>query len=274
LCLLKCSFQNGFFIYPNFISARFLQVSGVNPVIFRQFGQYNSSPGYLGHTLVSAISCLPFAEAGIGRLFRPVALANAVARFNGCHYQQNAFSTTRALLWVASIKHLEGFHPVAAFCGFVNGGNIKLFAYRFDAPGFISRRQNSEMPYLHKPHGQHVCNKPLQKIGSFDCHQPRFRGPVVDPRKRHLPIGKGFDTVVADGHPVRISADIVNVRGRSEKKYPKSCDFLGITIRLKMGERTLQKGVFEMAKETVQGNAFTFSALAIGKSVKCSHFCD
>jgi len=119
-----------------------------------------------------------------------------------------------------------------------------------------------------------VCNKPLQKIGSFDCHQPRFRGPVVYPRESHLSTGKGFDTVVADGYPVCISADIVNVRGRSEKKYHKSCDFLGITIRLKMGERTLQKGVFEMAKEKVQGIAFTFSPLAIGKSVKCSQFSD
>jgi hypothetical protein len=44
-----------------------VKVSGVKPVIFRQFGQYNSSPGYLGHTLDAAISCLPFAEAGIGR---------------------------------------------------------------------------------------------------------------------------------------------------------------------------------------------------------------
>ena len=114
----------------------------------------------------------------------------------------------------------------------------------------------------------------LQKIGSFDCHQPRFRGPVVYPRERHLPIGKGFDTVVADGHPVCISADIVNVRGRSEKKYHKSCDFLGFTIRLKMGERTLQKGIFEKVKEEVQGIAFTFSPLVIGKTVKCSHFCD
>jgi hypothetical protein len=42
----------------------------------------------------------------------------------------------------------------------------------------------------------------------------------------------------------------------------------------KMGERTLQKGIFERTEEEVQGNTFTFSALAIGKSVKCSHFCD
>jgi hypothetical protein len=42
----------------------------------------------------------------------------------------------------------------------------------------------------------------------------------------------------------------------------------------KMGERTLQKGIFEMVKEKVQGITFSFSALAIGKSVKCSHFCD
>ncbi len=36
----------------------------------------------------------------------------------------------------------------------------------------------------------------------------------------------------------------------------------------KMGKRTLQKGSFDMAEEEVQGNAFTFSALAIGKSIK------
>jgi len=41
-----------------------------------------------------------------------------------------------------------------------------------------------------------------------------------------------------------------------------------------MGERTLQKGIFERTEEEVQVNTFTFSALAIGKSVKCSHFCD
>jgi hypothetical protein len=42
----------------------------------------------------------------------------------------------------------------------------------------------------------------------------------------------------------------------------------------KMGERTLQNGFCEMVEEKVQGIAFTFSALAIGKSVKCLHFCD
>jgi hypothetical protein len=36
----------------------------------------------------------------------------------------------------------------------------------------------------------------------------------------------------------------------------------------KMGERTLQKGIFEMVKEKVQGITFSFSALAIGKSIK------
>jgi hypothetical protein len=41
-----------------------------------------------------------------------------------------------------------------------------------------------------------------------------------------------------------------------------------------MGERTLQKGIFERTEEEVQANTFTFSALAIGKSVKCSQFCD
>jgi len=35
-----------------------------------------------------------------------------------------------------------------------------------------------------------------------------------------------------------------------------------------MGERALQKGIFEMVKEEVQGNTFTFSAQAIGKSIK------
>ena len=36
----------------------------------------------------------------------------------------------------------------------------------------------------------------------------------------------------------------------------------------KMGERTLQNGIFEMVKEKVQGIAFSFSALEIGKSIK------
>jgi hypothetical protein len=36
----------------------------------------------------------------------------------------------------------------------------------------------------------------------------------------------------------------------------------------KMGERTLQKDIFERTEEEIQGNTFTFSALAIGKSVK------
>jgi len=36
----------------------------------------------------------------------------------------------------------------------------------------------------------------------------------------------------------------------------------------KMGKRTLQKGIFEMAEEKEQENKFTFSALAIGKSIK------
>jgi hypothetical protein len=42
----------------------------------------------------------------------------------------------------------------------------------------------------------------------------------------------------------------------------------------KMGERALQNGIFKMVKEEVQGISFTFSALAIGKSIKCLHFCD
>jgi len=42
----------------------------------------------------------------------------------------------------------------------------------------------------------------------------------------------------------------------------------------KMGERALQDGLFEMVTEKVQGIAFTFSALEIGKSIKCLHFCD
>ena len=37
----------------------------------------------------------------------------------------------------------------------------------------------------------------------------------------------------------------------------------------KMGERILQNGIFEMAEEKVQGITSTFSALEIGKSVKC-----
>jgi len=41
-----------------------------------------------------------------------------------------------------------------------------------------------------------------------------------------------------------------------------------------MGERTLQNGIFEMVAEEVQGIPVTFSALAIDKSIKCSHFCD
>jgi hypothetical protein len=36
----------------------------------------------------------------------------------------------------------------------------------------------------------------------------------------------------------------------------------------KRGERALQRGIFERTEEEVQANTFTFSALAIGKSVK------
>ena len=39
-----------------------------------------------------------------------------------------------------------------------------------------------------------------------------------------------------------------------------------------MGERALQDGFFEMVTEKVQGIAFTFSALEIGKSIKCCTF--
>jgi len=39
-------------------------------------------------------------------------------------------------------------------------------------------------------------------------------------------------------------------------------------------ERALQNGFFEMVTEEVQGITFTFSALEIGKSIKCLHFCD
>jgi len=167
-------FRMAFFICPNFISALFFQVFGLKLVVFGRFGQYDSSPCYSGHAIGVIFLLFQPIEAFVGGLFRPVTLANAVALFKGCHYQQNAFSTTRALFWVSSIKHLESFHPVHALYWLVNGGNIELFAYGFDAPGFIARRQNAEMPYLHKPNGQHVCNKPLQKIGCFDCHHTRF----------------------------------------------------------------------------------------------------
>ena len=56
-----------FFYLSELYFSTVLPVSGVKPVIFRHFGQYDSSPGYAGHTLVSAISYLPFAEARIGR---------------------------------------------------------------------------------------------------------------------------------------------------------------------------------------------------------------
>jgi len=36
----------------------------------------------------------------------------------------------------------------------------------------------------------------------------------------------------------------------------------------KMGERALYEGSFKMVAEEVQAIAFTFSALAIGKSIK------
>jgi len=60
-------FQEGFFYLSGLYFSTVFPLSGVKPFIFRQFGQYDSSPGYLGHTLVAAISCLPFAEARIGR---------------------------------------------------------------------------------------------------------------------------------------------------------------------------------------------------------------
>ncbi|MBW8324382.1 MAG: hypothetical protein K0M50_06435 [Prolixibacteraceae bacterium] len=60
-------FQDGFFLFSELYFSTVFPVYGVKPVIFGRFGQYDSSPGYLGHTLVSAISCLPFAEA---RIFR------------------------------------------------------------------------------------------------------------------------------------------------------------------------------------------------------------
>ena len=41
-----------------------------------------------------------------------------------------------------------------------------------------------------------------------------------------------------------------------------------------MGERTLYKGSFEMVEEKVQGIAFTFSSLEIGKSIKKQNFSD
>lgn len=66
-----------FFIIRSFFQP-VLQVSGVKSFILRKFWQYDSSPGYSGHTLVSAISYLLFTESRIGRSFRPVALSDAV----------------------------------------------------------------------------------------------------------------------------------------------------------------------------------------------------
>jgi len=41
-----------------------------------------------------------------------------------------------------------------------------------------------------------------------------------------------------------------------------------------MGERTLQNGFNKMIAEKVYGISVTLSSLEIGKSIKCSHFCD
>jgi len=40
-----------FFLLSELYFITVFPVSGVNPVIFRQFGQYDSSPGYLGHAM-------------------------------------------------------------------------------------------------------------------------------------------------------------------------------------------------------------------------------
>jgi len=49
-----------------------------------------------------------------------------------------------------------------------------------------------------------MADEALQEVRALEGHQPRFRGPVVYPRKGHLSIGKRIDAVVADGYPVRV----------------------------------------------------------------------
>jgi hypothetical protein len=44
-------FQNGFFYFSGTYFSTVFPVSGVKPVIFGRFGQYDSSPGYWGHAM-------------------------------------------------------------------------------------------------------------------------------------------------------------------------------------------------------------------------------
>src|SRR5665648_310551 len=111
-----CLFVSGWllFVLSDRLFQSNLRVFRGKLVIFGRFGQYDVSPGYLGYTMGAVILRFLLTKARVCRSFRSVSLSDAVARFNACHHQHDSFRATRAKLWVAAIKHLEGFHPVKA----------------------------------------------------------------------------------------------------------------------------------------------------------------
>jgi hypothetical protein len=172
----------------------------------RTFGQYSASPAVAGKPGVWVCSVFLVVKIGVWIDARPITCPGGVFWQKCFHCHHHAFATARAKLWVAAIQQFKSSHPVPAFKWLGLWGNTQLATDHFNGVAFVARCQVAKMPYLDKPHREHMAKEPLQEITGTDLHYPGFRCPVIDPREGYLPIPESFDPVVADGHPVRVSA--------------------------------------------------------------------
>ena len=69
-----------------------------------------------------------------------------------------------------------------------------------------------------KPTGQHVLNKPSQKLGAVECHLALLVATcVVPPPESYLITVEGQQSVITDGHAMRVAANITEyLRGAAE----------------------------------------------------------
>jgi len=80
--------------------------------------------------------------------------------------------------------------------------------------------------YLHKSIRQHMEKEPSYELGGMQCHDLFFvTVRVITPEERYFTILKLEDTVIADGYPVGISAEVLKdsfdtVKWRFAVDYP------------------------------------------------------
>lgn len=99
--------------------------------------------------------------------------------------------------------------------GFFGSGAALAFAFCQKLPGFldvpapVSIGEKAEVADSDIAVGQHMLEKATDEFGGIECHQAEFLGPVVPPAESDFAISDVGDSVVGDGDPMGISAEIV-----------------------------------------------------------------